>query len=386
MSAVAKKRKLDPSVFWGAPPPLAPPRPDTDSDDSTGAQGQKKKSKKRSRKEERTPATGREQQSSSEEEEVSQGVANKRKKRSRRQKEREREERERAVRAAERTRLEAAQEPSTEREFRELLTANPLCSLHWIKFIAYFVSVAEVDRAREAAREALRTLPLEAQEDRLQVWSVWLRVEVQSKASEASVEALLKEACGNVDDFKLLSNMATIYQEASEGGLCEKAEACLKRLTKKYYAEGAAWEQLGRLYHATGCPERARDTLRRAKQVLANKPVVEVSKKFACFEFQFGHPSHGCALFEQLLRTCKHRADVWNVFVDQLIKHQLHERARTELHKMCRSTLKLDKLRTIFEKTINFETKHFPKSLTKTREELSKILEALEEKEMKRAQ
>jgi len=70
-----------------------------------------------------------------------------------------------------------------------------------------------VDRAHKTAREALSKIPSEEQKERVNIWSVLLRMEVKYFGGKIDAGETLTEACGNCDDYVMVNNMATIYEE-----------------------------------------------------------------------------------------------------------------------------------------------------------------------------
>ncbi|CAL9106399.1 unnamed protein product [Musa textilis] len=48
--------------------------------------------------------------------------------------------------------------PRTEDEFEKLIRVSPNCSFVWIKYMAYIISLADIEKARSIAERALRTI------------------------------------------------------------------------------------------------------------------------------------------------------------------------------------------------------------------------------------
>ena len=73
--------------------------------------------------------------------------------------------------------------------------------------------MGEVDRAHSVARRGLAIISAEEQKERINLWTVLLRIEVKYRSSKCDPEKTLIEACNNCDDFVLLNNMAGIYED-----------------------------------------------------------------------------------------------------------------------------------------------------------------------------
>lgn len=67
-------------------------------------------------------------------------------------------ERERAIAAAERARLEGEAAPISEAGFEQLVLASPNASYVWIKYLAFLISLGEMEKARALADRALTTI------------------------------------------------------------------------------------------------------------------------------------------------------------------------------------------------------------------------------------
>lgn len=76
-----------------------------------------------------------------------------------------------------------------------------------------YAQAGEHERARATARRGLSQIPFEEQQERINLWTVLLRLEVSYGVDDTNTEKTLTEACCNADDFVILTNMADIYQE-----------------------------------------------------------------------------------------------------------------------------------------------------------------------------
>lgn len=57
---------------------------------------------------------------------------------------------------------------------------------------------------------------------------------------------------------------------------------------------------------------------------------VDVTNRFAQMEMKYGQKNEACIMFESLLTNYPKRLDVWNVFVDLLVKNEDFDQARYE--------------------------------------------------------
>ncbi|KAA0191979.1 hypothetical protein HAZT_HAZT003309, partial [Hyalella azteca] len=287
-----------------------------------------------------------EKDSSDDEEEVKKGEQKRRRKVSRAQRDREARQLEEQLREAERSRLtKDTIGPQTEDDYRELLLTNKACSATWIQYISFLLAAGEHERARATARRGLSMIPFEEQQERVNLWTVLLRLEVMYGSTDNAAETALAEACSNADDFIILTNMANIYQE---NDMLNKAEEIHNRITKKYYAEMDAWVRKGQFYYSTGQVEEARTTLVKALRVLKKKEGVDVTCRFAQLEHKHGDADRAKSMFESVLANFPKRVDVWNVYADLLIKTEDFEQARNVLSRMCCLQMRLSKKLALF--------------------------------------
>lgn len=55
---------------------------------------------------------------------------------------------------------------------------------------------------------------------------------------------------------------------------------------------------------------------------------IDVTVKFAVFEYKFGEGQRGSTVFETLLKHYPRRTDIWSVYIDMTIKQQAFEQVR----------------------------------------------------------
>lgn len=95
--------------------------------------------------------------------------------------------------------------------------------------------------------------------------------------------------------------------------------------------------------------------------------------QFAIMEFKYGEQCQGEVLFETILSSYPGRVDVWNSYVDQLVKKGCIDSARRVLERATSQRLNLVKMRSLFKKFRDFEKTHG------TEETLQQIKDALTE-------
>ncbi|KAF2347839.1 Suppressor of forked [Trinorchestia longiramus] len=115
---------------------------------------------------------------------------------------------------------------------------------------------------------------------------------------------------------------------------------------------------MGQFCFSAGRLDDARATLAKALRVLKKKEGVDVTCRFAQLEHKYGDVDKSKSMFESLLANFPKRIDVWNVYVDLLIKANDVEQARNVLSRMCCLQMRLVKKMSLFAKWRQFEQTH----------------------------
>merc|ERR1712172_176370 len=96
--------------------------------------------------------------------------------------------------------------------------------------------------------------------------------------------------------------------------------------------------------------------LQRALQNLKKtNEIVQISSKFAQFEFTYGESERGKTIFENIVKDFPNRLDQWCVYVDMVIKHGEHDTGREIFERMIHLGLAPKKMKSLFKKYWEFE-------------------------------
>ena len=219
--------------------------------------------------------------------------------------------------------------PESIDEFEKLVLSSPDSSLCWIQYMAFHIERKEYDLAREVVRKSLSKINFREENERFNVYMAWFNLEHHYGASEEDADKVFKEAVQCNDEFKVYNKVASIYME---NGKIDKAEKVYKLMARKFNKELEVWLALGQFYFKVYADQsqtedvrkksldNARFTLQRSVQNLKKSELVQISSKFAQFEFQFGEAERGKTIFETIVRDFPSRIDQWCVYVDMVIK------------------------------------------------------------------
>ncbi|KAL8758381.1 MAG: hypothetical protein Q9184_003949, partial [Pyrenodesmia sp. 2 TL-2023] len=203
--------------------------------------------------------------------------------------------------------------PQSVADFERLLLGQPNSSVLWLSYMAFQLQLSEVDRARELAERALRTIHIREQDEKLNVWVAMLNLE-NTYGTEESVDAIFKRASQHCDSLDIHERLISIYIQSGQHEL-QKADALFATtLSKHGSASPSLWLNAATFYLTTlSAPPRAHALLPRALQSLPQHTHVDLTRSFALLEYSSpnGDPERGRTLFENLLSTFPKKLDLW---------------------------------------------------------------------------
>lgn len=218
--------------------------------------------------------------------------------------------------------------PQSVADYERLLLGEPDSSLLWLKYMAFQLELGEVEKAREIAERALRTISIGQDTEKLNIWVALLNLE-NTYGNDDSLDEVFKRACQYNDTQEIYDRMTSIYIQSGKN---EKADelfqtALKKKIsnTPKFFLNYASF-----LFDSMAAPDRARSLLPRALQSLPSHTHVELTSKFGQLEFRSpnGDVERGRTVFEGLLSSFPKRVDLWNVLLDLEIKNGDAEQVR----------------------------------------------------------
>lgn len=210
--------------------------------------------------------------------------------------------------------------PQSTADFERLLLGQPSSSVLWLSYMAFQLQLSEVNKAREIAERALKTINIREETEKLNIWIGLLNLE-NTYGSDDSLDAIFKRACQYNDSQDIHERLVSIYIQS---GHHAKADELFQATIKKHGAKSPHLH----LNYATflmttlAAPARARACLPRAMQSLPPHTHLALTSKFAQLEFSSpnGDPERGRTVFETLLAQWPKRLDLWNVLLDLEIK------------------------------------------------------------------
>ncbi|THG20255.1 hypothetical protein TEA_029047 [Camellia sinensis var. sinensis] len=186
------------------------------------------------------------------------------------------EEREREIRAAEERLLEK-DIPRSADEFEKVVRISPNSSFVWIKYMAFMLSLADVEKARSIAERALKTINIREESEKLNVWVAYFNLENEyGYPPEDAASKIFGRALQYCDPKKVHLALLGMHERIEQHKL---ADELLSKMSKKFKAFMQA----------------------------------------AILEFKCGVPDRGRSMFEGMLREYPKRTDLWSIYLDQFL-------------------------------------------------------------------
>jgi rRNA biogenesis protein RRP5 len=109
--------------------------------------------------------------------------------------------------------------PESNADFERVLLGSPNSSYLWIQYMSFQLQLSEVEKARDIARRAIRTINFREEQERLNVWIALLNLE-NVYGTEETVDTLFKEATRANDSKTVHLRLASIFNETEKHEVC----------------------------------------------------------------------------------------------------------------------------------------------------------------------
>ncbi|ODQ65143.1 nucleic acid-binding protein [Nadsonia fulvescens var. elongata DSM 6958] len=246
--------------------------------------------------------------------------------------------------------------PQSNQDYERLLISSPNSSILWMNYMAFQLQLGEVEKSREIAARALKTIAFKEEQEKLNIWIASLNLE-NSFGSSETLEETFKKACQYNDAKTIHLKLINIYTQSEDK--LSKAEELYQITAKKFgYNDIAFWVNYATfLIEKTDNITKARTLLDRALQVLPKRLHAETISKFSLLEFKKGDVERGRTLFEGLISSYPRRIDLWNVYLDQEIKQGEKPIVERLFERVIAIKLSLKQAKFFFKKWLSFEDK-----------------------------
>lgn len=105
--------------------------------------------------------------------------------------------------------------PESNADFERLLLGSPSSSYLWVQYMSFQLQLSEVEKARELARRALKTINFREEQEKLNVWLALLNLE-NVYGTDESLEATFKDAARHMESKTVHLRMAAIFEQSEK--------------------------------------------------------------------------------------------------------------------------------------------------------------------------
>ncbi|KAF5750634.1 hypothetical protein HS088_TW03G00973 [Tripterygium wilfordii] len=148
------------------------------------------------------------------------------------------EEREQEIGAAEERLLEK-NIPTTADDYEKLVRSSPNSSLVWMKYMAFVLSLADVEKARSIAERALRTINVREENEKLNIWVAYFNLENEyGNPPEEAVMKVFHRALQCCDPKKIHLALLGMYERTGQDKFVDEL---LDKMIKKFKHSCKVW-------------------------------------------------------------------------------------------------------------------------------------------------
>ncbi|SCU78155.1 LAMI_0A03642g1_1 [Lachancea mirantina] len=242
--------------------------------------------------------------------------------------------------------------PESVADFERLLMGTPNSSVAWMNYIAFQLQLGEIDKAREIADRALKTINYREEAEKLNIWIAMLNLE-NTFGTDGTLEEVFRKSCQFMDSFTMHMKLIGIYQASDK---IESALDLFRTTSKKFGSEKVSlWVAWASLLLSQNRQDDAHEVLANAMRTLHKREHIEVVRKFAQLEFSEGDPEQGRSLFEGLLADAPKRIDLWNVYIDQEVKFGDKKKVEDLFERVITKKLTRKQAKFFFQKWLQYE-------------------------------
>jgi rRNA biogenesis protein RRP5 len=241
--------------------------------------------------------------------------------------------------------------PQNADDYERLLLANPNSSALWIRYMAYYIHIHEIDQARAVAERALTAINFRDESEKLDMWIALLNLE-NMYGTVASMNQVFERALKVNDPKRIYLQTAKIYENTKKN---ELAESVYTTLTRKFGESSKVWTNYGEMRFAQGNTDAARGLLKRALRALPKRKHIKVTVKFGLLEYKFGNVERARTVFDGVLDNFPKRTDLWSVYIDQELKVGDQDYIRALFERTIGLKLAAKKMKLFFKKYLEYE-------------------------------
>lgn len=267
-------------------------------------------------------------------------------------------EEEKRIRKIEEELADPDNEPHTPDQFERLLMRDANNSFLWIKYMAFHLETADTEKARAIGKRGISQINFREGGELLNVWVALLNLEIRYGTDETYQEAL-EESLQRNEPFKIYTKVLTILLEVEKQ---EEVNKIIGILLRKFKPFVEMWLTVCEAYLKMKQFQMTKPLLPKSLLSLKEKDHVDYMIKFALLHNKYEQTEFAQIIFEKILTTYNKKLPIWFTYIDMLTKNNEIEIARQTYERVLANKFPLKKLKTIFQKYMEFEKKYGDKA------------------------
>jgi len=228
-------------------------------------------------------------------------------------------------------------EPEKTIDFERLLASDPNSSENWMKYMAYHLSLADIESARNVANRAFDRIEFREEGEKLNVWTALIALESKYGTSKSLNDTLSRASQHNnpkqvyLRTCEMLEKQIDTAEENKKA--IDQADEMFTKMCKKFKSKKSVWIAYFRYLLKSCKNDEAHELHKRCLISLPTYKHVETMSKFAQLEYEYGSTEWARTIFDAVLDKSPKRIDLLFVYIDKEIKHGDIDVARRLFHK-----------------------------------------------------
>jgi len=214
--------------------------------------------------------------------------------------------------------------------------------------MAYWLSLTEIDKARQIAKRAIKSINFREEGEKRNVWVALLNLE-NTYGTQQSLMQIFNDCLNYNEPLDMYVILVEIFEKSDN---LKMAEETYKTMANKFKDSSQIWIKYGTFLMKNNDQEKARQLLDRALKCLPKQKHLPTISKFAQLEFKFGSPEKGRTIFETLLGNYPKRVDMWLIYLDLEIKAGQQDIIKHLFERVISLNLSAKKMNSLFKKKI----------------------------------
>ena len=220
----------------------------------------------------------------------------------------------------------ADENPESVADFERILASDPNSSENYIRYMAFHLSLADMESARNVANRAFDRIEFRQEGEKLNVWTALLTLEMKY-GDQKTFLATIDKACQHNNPKKVYLRVCEMLEREIDksdqvqiASATTNANEMFSKMCKKFKSKKTVWIAYTKYLIKSSRFEEAQKIRKKSLKSLPEYKHVETMSKFAQLEYEHGSVERARTIFDALIEKEKKRLDLVFVYVDKEIK------------------------------------------------------------------